>query len=87
LLSTKNSLFWGWADPINQDISSGTGEYKSYTPQMIIDAVNRQYLDMVVNGTSDQLDPQQAHMMVLSAQLMDTKAQLQVAMASKVPTR
>ena len=65
LLSTINSRFRGWADCINQDISSD--EYKSYTPQIIIDATT----------------PQQAQMMILSTHLMDTKAQLQVAMADK----
>ena len=47
------------------DITFGTGEYKNYTPAMIISAAKKQYLNMTATGEWDKLDHRDAHMIAL----------------------
>lgn len=76
LMSAKNSSFRTWVERVKMDISSGTGEYKNHSPQMVINAAKRQYGDMIASGSWDRIDPQQSQMVALTTQLLDVKLKL-----------
>jgi hypothetical protein len=65
LKSAKNSEFKTWVRRVESDISSGTGEYKSFTPVMVISAAKKQYLNMADTGKWDKLDPWDTQMIAL----------------------
>ena len=58
------------------DISSGTGEHKEHSAQMVINAAKWQYGDMIASGSWDRIDPQQSQMVVLTTQLFEAKLKL-----------
>ena len=56
-----------------QDISSATGVYRNYTPQVVIHVAKKQYADMFADKSWDMLGPHQAQMVALTTQLIDIK--------------
>ena len=73
LKSAKNTNFVMWAKRAEQDILSGTGEYKEYTAQMLIKAAKKQYLTVESRGDWNKVDPWDAQMMALVMQLNAAK--------------
>ena len=65
LKSAKNSEFKTWVRRVESDISCGTGEYKNFTPAMVINAAKKMYLNMTATGEWDKLDPRDAQMIAL----------------------
>ena len=79
LKSAKNTNFVTWTKRAEQDISSGTGEYKDYMAQMLIAVTKKQYLNMESRGDWNKVDPQEAQMMALVTQLNAAKSAQQTA--------
>ena len=65
LISAKNSDFVTWTKRAQQDISSGTGEYKEFTAQMILESAKKMYMNMIATGDWDKVDPRDAQMIAL----------------------
>ncbi len=67
LLSTKNDKFVGWTKHVNQDINTGTGEYKGYDAIKLIHAAQKNYINLKKSGSW----PQDAKFVVLATQFAD----------------
>lgn len=69
LKSGKNSKFKAWVERVEQDVCSGTGEYKNYSVDQIMQAACKLHTDMVSAGEWDRLDPEQAQIIALTTAL------------------
>ena len=57
---------------VQKDISSGTGKYKEYTAQMILETAKKIYLNMITTSDWDKVDPRDAQMIALLTNMKAT---------------
>jgi hypothetical protein len=65
LRSTKNSTYKAFVERVEQDVSSNSGAYNGYTPQMIMATAVSEYKNMEARDVWNKLDPHQAQMAAL----------------------
>ena len=65
LRTSKNTTFRQYITRIEQDVSSNSGVYRGYTPEMIMSTAVAEYKNMIARGDWNKLDPMQSQMTAL----------------------